>query len=429
MLEYFTYKKYRQHKETKAREEKEKADKIREEKGKAPEDPPNVVLGPDDESFLEALIAADGPAPPLPPRPEIAWESSSEVRGSEENSAESADEATPGASDEGRKEAKSDKEGDKKDKKKKHRSIYGLFKKKDDTLKPEAVSPEEEAKEERDISRILRTLNIASVGDRAVSLTPDVSALAQRFTLILKDLTAGVPTAYNDLIKLIEDRDGLLDRTFAKLPSSLQKLVMQLPDKVTASIAPEVLAAAAKAQGVEVEGEKGLREAAMSLLTVRGLQEMVTKPGALAGMLRSIVEALKLRFPAFMGTNLLWSVAIFRRFYFLPAFYLNFIPLHPVDNILTYFQKVLLFVLWYCHKRGKEERLKKEETEKGEAATAGPVVEEVTDDEAPDGPSPPARIEGSSPVPLIKGPDDAGEGTSRQGAVEGSPAAGSERSK
>lgn len=318
MLEFFTYKKIKKHREEKAREKKATEDLIREQKGKAPEEPRNEVLPPDDESFFEALISADGPAPPLPPRPELTWEASSVVRRSADVSpAESADEGTP-AAEEGDKDSKEDEAKEAKDKdkgkKKKHRSILPFFKKKDDTLKPDAVSPDEEAKEERDISRILRTLNLASEGDRAVSLTPDISAVAHRFTLILKDLSAGVPTAYGDLVGLIEDRDNLLDKTFSKLPSSLQKLVMQMPDKVTASLAPEVLAAAAKAQGVEVAAEAGLKEAAMSLLTVRGLQEMVTKPGALAGMLRSIVEALKLRFPAFMGTNLLWSVAIFCEF-------------------------------------------------------------------------------------------------------------------
>ena len=425
MLEYFTYKKIKKHKEEKAREKKATEDLIREQKGKAPEEPRNVVLAPDDESFLEALISADGPAPPLPPRPELTWEESSVVRRSGEVSpASSVDEGTP-AAEEGDKDGKKEEAKDKKDKKKKHRSILPFFKKKDDTLKPEAVSPEEEAKEERDISRILRTLNLAPEGDRAVSLTPDISAVAHRFTLILKDLAAGVPTAYGDLVRLIEDRDNLLDKTFAKLPSSLQKLVMQLPDKVTASIAPDVLAAAAKAQGVEVATEAGLKEAAMSLLTVRGLQEMVTKPGALAGMLRSIVEALKLRFPAFMGTNLLWSVAIFCEFTLrtglLPP------PIYPMVVLMDV--TVLLFVLWYCHKRGKEERLKKEEADKEGTANDGPIVEEPSDDEVADGPSAPRRLDGPGPVPLITGPDDPGEGSSRQGAAERSETTEGGRSK
>lgn len=90
---------------------------------------------------------------------------------------------------------------------------------------------------------------------------------------------------------------------------------------------------------------------------------------------------------------------------------------------------MLLFVLWYCHKRGKEERLKKEDAEKGEETTNdGPVVEEPSDDEAADKTRAPERLEGPDPVPLITGPDDAGEGSSRQGAAEKSEP-GSEPSK
>src|SRR5690606_24956614 len=112
MLEYFTYKKYKKHKAEKAREEQERLDRIREEKGKAPEDPPNVVLDPADEEFFAALISADGPAPPLPPRSELAWESSTEVpRSGEQSAAGSTDEASSAAE-------KSDRD-EKKDKKKK----------------------------------------------------------------------------------------------------------------------------------------------------------------------------------------------------------------------------------------------------------------------------------------------------------------------
>jgi len=50
-------------------------------------------------------------------------------------------------------------------------------------------------------------------------------------------------------------------------------------------------------------------------------------------MLRSILNFLKLRFPAVItGTNVLMSLAVF----------------------------LLLFVFWYCHKRGKQTRLAKE---------------------------------------------------------------------
>ncbi|KAI4241135.1 MAG: hypothetical protein L6R42_011363 [Xanthoria sp. 1 TBL-2021] len=65
---------------------------------------------------------------------------------------------------------------------------------------------------------------------------------------------------------------------------------------------------------------------------VPSLKDLVTKPGAVAGLLKTIMNFLKLRFPAFLGMNVLYSLGLF----------------------------VLLFVFWYCHKRGKEVRLEKE---------------------------------------------------------------------
>ena len=72
--------------------------------------------------------------------------------------------------------------------------------------------------------------------------------------------------------------------------------------------------------------------AAGSKVKIPTLKDLVTKPGAVANMLRAIMTFLRTRFPAFMGMNVLWSLALF----------------------------VLLFVFWYCHKRGREKRLEKE---------------------------------------------------------------------
>lgn len=89
---------------------------------------------------------------------------------------------------------------------------------------------------------------------------------------------------------------------------------------------------------------------------------------------------------------------------------------YPVNDALTC-AAVLLFVLWYCHKRGKEERLKKEEAAKEGLANEGPTVEEPSDDEVVGGPSAPPRLGAPDPVLPITGPDDAGEGSSHQGAT------------
>ena len=60
MLEYFTYKKVKKHRQ-------EKQDKERASGEQAP--PP--VLSPTDEQFLQRIVSEDEPAPPLPSRPPI----------------------------------------------------------------------------------------------------------------------------------------------------------------------------------------------------------------------------------------------------------------------------------------------------------------------------------------------------------------------
>jgi hypothetical protein len=135
----------------------------------------------------------------------------------------------------------------------------------------------------------------------------------------------GAPTAVDDLVQLLDGRNDVLKRGFEKLPGSMQRLVTQLPKKLTSSLGPEVLAAAAQAGGVKGETDaKGLAR----FLMPKNLNDLLLTPAIVKTMLKAIVNALKVRWPAFVGLNVLWSVAVF----------------------------LLLFVLWYFHKRGKEER-------------------------------------------------------------------------
>lgn len=134
----------------------------------------------------------------------------------------------------------------------------------------------------------------------------------------------GVPTAYNDLESLLTNSDKQLQRSFSHLPSFLQKLIERLPDKVTEKFAPEILAAAA--ERVEKSGfdkdkaNKAAGAAKKMGLKVPSLKELVGKPAALIGMLRSIAAFLRARFPAIMGMNVLWSLALFSKIF------LNFSP-------------------------------------------------------------------------------------------------------
>jgi hypothetical protein len=212
---------------------------------------------------------------------------------------------------------------------------------------------------------VLDDLDLSAQNNRAFSLSGESAEMVRKFTQVLKDLVNGVPTAYGDLVKLLDDRDGILDRSYEKLPRSLKKLVAQLPEKLTSTLAPELLAVAAEAQGLGVEegASAGLKGAAKKFLSPSSLHDLVTKPGALVGLLKGIVNALKTRFPAFIGTNVLWSLAVF----------------------------LLLSMLWYCYKRGREVRLEREASNVAGAAVdedgktnetiAGkPRVEELPDD-------------------------------------------------
>ena len=137
---------------------------------------------------------------------------------------------------------------------------------------------------------------------------------ARRFKLVLKDLVNGVPTAYGDLESLLTNSENQMQRSFEHLPSPLQKLVKQLPSKMTQSVGPEVLAAAAEKQGLHSKYTDQAAHAAEKMglkVRVPTLKDLVTKPGAVAGMLKAIMNFLKLRFPAFLGMNVLYSLALF----------------------------------------------------------------------------------------------------------------------
>ncbi|WKT46265.1 hypothetical protein QSH57_011139 [Fusarium oxysporum f. sp. vasinfectum] len=293
--------------------------------------PLSPVLDRDDEAWLQSILEDDGPAPPLPPRintPQIDLSSASE----------SEIEA--------------------------------------DGLKPEDnVAPPEAEREEQDLGNVLDRLNLQAKNNKIVSLSNESSELLSRFTQVFKDLANGVPTAYGDLASLVEDRDGAINRGFEKLPSSLKKLVTQLPDKLTSSLAPELLAAAAESQGLKANTEKGVKDAAIDLLKPSNLTDLVTKPGAVVGMLKAIVNALKVRWPAFIGTNVIWSVALF----------------------------LLMFVLWYCHKRGREVRLEREKSLAETPVDGSDRIEELPDD------------------PLLPGPEAAAASRNADRAILGDP--------
>ena len=107
-------------------------------------------------------------------------------------------------------------------------------------------------------------------------------------------------------------------KSYDHLPSFLQKLITQLPTKLTGTLAPELLAVATEAQAFNTSGVTasassggGMAGAAKRFLKPTSLKDLVTKPGAVVSLLKAIMNALKLRWPAFMGTNVLLSLGLF----------------------------------------------------------------------------------------------------------------------
>ncbi|KAL1837300.1 hypothetical protein VTJ49DRAFT_4043 [Mycothermus thermophilus] len=311
--------------------------------------PAAPLLNNDDEEFLMRLLSDDddGPPPPLPPRPrtpELSWDTDSDSV------------QLPRAATTTTTEAK------------KPGRIARLFRRKTATATPRQDAEDEADREWADLNHALSRLGIAPAVEpanstdstsskskptgraKAVGLTAsaELQSLLNQFVVVLRDIMRGAPTAANDLVALLDGRNDVLKRGFDKLPKSLQKIVTQLPDKLTSALGPEVLAAAAAAaesQGLKRDADKKAKvkdaKGLAKFLAPRGLGDLVLTPAIVKSMLKAIVNALKLRWPAFVGTSMLWSVAIV----------------------------LLLFVLWYCRKRGKEER-EREEAEKAGTSAA-----------------------------------------------------------
>ena len=179
----------------------------------------------------------------------------------------------------------------------------------------DVVEAVEAKREEDDMAIVLEKLNLAAVNNRVFSISDETQELLQKFNLVFKDLINGVPTAYDDLESLLTNGDRQLQKTFNSLPGFLQKLIERLPETMTKGLGPEMMAAAAERasrSGVNMETAGKAAGAASKMgLKVPNLKDLTGKPAAMAGMLRSIITYLRARFPAFLGMNVLWSLAMF----------------------------------------------------------------------------------------------------------------------
>ncbi|CAN9314161.1 unnamed protein product [Alternaria alternata] len=356
------------------------------------------VLDAEDQRFLERLAAIasepEGTPPPLPQRTEVVDGNGEKKVGRDAQTAllDNADkvplpmsppETTADASEKGKGKAaegglgrkksvmsyfqlpkfnKKDGEKASKDKKivvtEKDRSQFA-----DDLLaaaeSAKAAELTDAQKQDKELTDILDQLNLSAVNNRVFSFSKESEELLNKFTQVLKDLINGVPTAYNDLEKLFTDYDNQLKKMYGNLPPFLQNLVKSLPAKLTATLGPELMAASAEKPGFDAQAASGSSQpkSKRSMLPkVPSLKSLVSAQGAVATALRSIVNFLKFRFPALAtGTNVIMSLAVF----------------------------VLLFVFWYCHKRGRETRLEKERlaAEEGQAGriSSASSINEDTD--------------------------------------------------
>ena len=179
----------------------------------------------------------------------------------------------------------------------------------------EGVVEDPSAKEEEDMTIVLERLNLAAVNNRVFSISDETQLLLRQFNQIFKDLVNGVPTAYDDLEKLLKNGDRQLQKTYNQLPTFLQQLIERLPSTMTKGFAPEIMAAAAERaekSGLNKENIGKATAAAKKMgFKTPSLKDLIGKPGAIAGMMRSVITYLRARFPAFWGMNVLYSLALF----------------------------------------------------------------------------------------------------------------------
>ena len=176
------------------------------------------------------------------------------------------------------------------------------------------VEDKEAKKEEEDMVIVLETLNLAAVNNRVFSISDETQDLLQKFNQVFKDLINGVPTAYDDLESLLKNGDRQLQNTFNSLPGFMQKLIEKLPETMTKGFAPEMMAAAAERaskSGINMGKAGKAAGAASKFMKPPSLKDLTGKPAAVAATLRSIITFLRARFPAFLGMNVIWSLALF----------------------------------------------------------------------------------------------------------------------
>ncbi|KAK5128493.1 hypothetical protein LTR85_003161 [Meristemomyces frigidus] len=240
-------------------------------------------------------------------------------------------------------------------------------------------------KQESEVSVLLDKLDMSSINNRVFAFSGETQKIYERFAVILKDTMNGGPTAYEDMEKLMKDAGPQLEKQFASMPPFVQTLVKSLPAKFGTTLGPELLAAASQKPGADMQarmaaaskqkssGDSSINAAGTSEKSgedgekkkrkIPGLKGLVSQQGMTASILRNVVTFIQTRFPFLASSmNVVMSLSVF----------------------------ILMFVFWYCHKRGKEARLAKEAEAGKEGETVaedddGEFEAEVTDEEEAEG--------------------------------------------
>jgi hypothetical protein len=188
-------------------------------------------------------------------------------------------------------------------------------------------TPEAKEQDEREVSVLLDRLNLSAINNRVFSFSDQSQKLYGQFTLILKDMVNGVPTAYQDMEILLKDNEKQLEGMFKSMPPFVQTLVKSLPAKFATSMGPEIMAMAGDKPGNDLKKRMEAASQASSSVSsmnldvkkkqkrrIPGVKDLASQKGTVTSMLTNIVNFLKLRFPAFVtGTNVVMSLAVFSK--------------------------------------------------------------------------------------------------------------------
>lgn len=218
------------------------------------------------------------------------------------------------------------------------------WKRKDADAKPEPVYNEDgsineektKEKQEKEVSVLLDNLNMSTVNNRVFAFSKDTEKYYERFAQCLKDTMNGVPTAYDDMDRLMREAGPTLEKQFKSMPPFVQTLVKSLPAKLGAGLAPELLAASSEKPGADAkvkleEASKKSSQSGAGTSTPTGSKEKSKRKvpgmkklvqggqGVVATMLRNTVNFLTTRFPFLASTtNVVMSLAVFSKLHLFP---------------------------------------------------------------------------------------------------------------